>query len=174
MHVTDHLNSAEVVARMKQSKDIPEFKRWQIIHLAQSKASASEIADTVATTAGTIRQYIHTYNHEGIEGYIPTKRGGRRFGLLSLEQEERILTEHVIHAQKGEIVTTRYLKPIFEKEIGKLVSMDYLQDVMKRHGWRMIIPRPHHPQSNQDMQEEFKKKHSGDSKSTDKKYTSKG
>ena len=174
MHVTDHLSSVEVVTRMKESKDVTEFKRWQIIHLAQSKISAPKIAHTIATTAGTIRQYIHKYNHEGIKEYIPAKRGGRRFGLLSLEQEKKILTEHVSQATKGEIITTRYLKPIFEKEIGKPVSMDYLQDVMRRHGWRMIVPRPHHPQRNQDIQEEFKKKYSGHSKPTDREYTNKG
>lgn len=80
--VKTHLVSEEIQRRMKEATTVSEFKRWQIVHLALQKKESKEIASTVGMTTGVVKQYIYIYNHEGPEGYTPSARGGRRFGLL--------------------------------------------------------------------------------------------
>jgi hypothetical protein len=36
----------------------------------------------------------------------------------------------------------------------------YVHDVLKRHGWRKVDPRPHHPKYNIAIQNDFKDKFS--------------
>ena len=43
------------------------------------------------------------------------------------------------------------------KKLGTEVSKDYAYDLLHRHGWRKIEPRPRHPKSDSETQEEFKK-----------------
>lgn len=154
-----HLTSEEIRYRMKEATTVSEFKRWQIIHLALQKKESKEIASTVGMTTGVVKQYIYIYNHAGPEGYTPSSRGGRRFGLLSLEKERELLKLCESRASVGSVITASSLRDTFDKEVGKSVSIFYLYDVLHRHGWRKITPRPRHPKADTKIQEEFKKKY---------------
>jgi transposase len=60
-------------------------------------------------------------------------------------------------ALAGQILSYLDIKKLVEKEIGKVVSDDFIWDLFKRNGWTKHSPRPHHPKRNVDAQEEFKK-----------------
>ena len=44
-----------------------------------------------------------------------------------------------------------------EKKVEQPVSKDYLYDLLHRHGWRKVVPRPQHPQADRKKQAAFKK-----------------
>lgn len=60
-------------------------------------------------------------------------------------------------AKQGKVVIARTIRERVEKELGKKVSKDYTYDLLHRHGWRKISPRPRHPKGDPSLQEEFKK-----------------
>jgi len=153
----NHLNQEELKARMKESEDREQFQRWQSILLTSKGLQADVVADYVGTTPGTIHQWVYRYNHEGPEGFMLHGRGGRRFGLLTSDEEEAFLEEIMPTAKKGRIITAFAVKTRIEQRVGKSVSKDYLYDILHRHGWRKVMPRPRHPKTDMEKQEEFKK-----------------
>lgn len=153
----NHLSQDEIKQRMKASRDREQFQRWQSIFLTEKRLQADRVAEYVGTTKGTVHQWIYRYNHDGPEGFMLRGRGGRRSGLLSFDEEKALLAHIQPLAGKGRIATAFAIKAEIEEKIGKSVSKDYLYDILHRHGWRKVMPRPRHPKADTEKQEEFKK-----------------
>lgn len=104
---------------------------------------------------------------QSISGYIntitmaqmglPCRGGGRRFGYLSLQEEAELLDSIRPIAEKGRILNAFTIKEQIEERLAKKVSKDYLYDLLHRHKWRKVMPRPQHLKADKEMQEEFKK-----------------
>ena len=45
----------------------------------------------------------------------------------------------------------------FEQRVGHKVDDSTIYRLLGRHGWRKLMPRPRHPQADQQAQEQFKK-----------------
>jgi transposase len=153
----NHLEQHELRKRMKASKDREQFQRWQSIFLTGKGLQAGVVAEYVGTTRGTVHQWVYQYNHDGPDGFLLHGRGGRRFGFLAPEEESELLEQALSRAEQGRIVTAFAIKAHIEEKIGRTVSKDYLYDILHRHGWRKIMPRPRHPKADAEKQEEFKK-----------------
>ena len=102
---------------------------------------------------------IQLYNKQGIEWRIYGKWGGRRAERchLSLEAERELLSGIEKEALKGNILTYKQIKSKAEAKVGKPVSDDYIWDLFSRHSWKKKVPRPSHPKSDKQAQEEYKK-----------------
>jgi transposase len=81
---------------------------------------------------------------------------GERFGLLPLDEEQTFLEGLRPTAGRGRILTAFAIQATLEEKIGRPVSEDYLYDLLHRHGWRKVMPRPHHPKADKEQQEDFK------------------
>ena len=153
----NHLSRDELRKRMIESESREQFQRWQALFMASKGLAAGKIAEYVGSTPGTVHQWIFHYNHGGPEGFLLQGRGGRRFGLLSIEEEEALLAELRARAEQGGIVAAFAIRSQVEGKAGKRVSKDYLYDLLHRHGWRKVMPRPKHPKAKKEEQAEFKK-----------------
>lgn len=60
-------------------------------------------------------------------------------------------------AVKGLIKTAADIRKIVEKKVGKIVSDDFLWDLLNRHGWKKKVPRPHHLKKMQRRKASLKK-----------------
>jgi hypothetical protein len=49
------------------------------------------------------------------------------------------------------------LKAAYEKAIGHETSNSTIYNLLARHGWRKLMPRPYHPQRDLAAQHDFKK-----------------
>jgi transposase len=84
-------------------------------------------------------------------------RGGRRRQYLTLEEEKEFLAPFFAQAECGEITTVRQIWQAFEQRIGHEVDDSTIYRLLHRHGWRKVMPRPRHPKSDLETQEQFKK-----------------
>ena len=158
--IFSHLTSDEIKERMLSSKSRQQFQRWQVIYIIVMKGFGAEMtADIVGVSKGTVHQWVHQYNNKGPTALNLQGRGGRRKSLLSWTEEETILEEMKAKAECGQVVIARTIRTRVEKELGREVSKDYTYDLLHRHGWRKISPRPRHPKGDTFVQEEFKKKY---------------
>jgi transposase len=155
--LVNHLNQDEIRDRMVRSKEREQYQRWQTIFLTSKGLQADIIAEYVGTTKGTVHQWVYQYNHDGPDGFTLQGRGGRRFGLLSLEEEAALLDSIRPRAEEGRILSAFAIKEQIEERLAKKVSKDYLYDLLHRHKWRKVMPRPQHPKADKEKQEEFKK-----------------
>lgn len=153
----NHLDHKELKKQMKASTDREQFQRWQAIYLTSKGLSSEIVAEYVGITKGTIHQWVYRYNHYGPGGMLLHGRGGRRFGLLTLDKEKSLLERIRSKAEKGSILTASQVKDHIEKKTGKKVSEDYIYDILHRHGWRKAMPRPPHSTANKEKKEAFKK-----------------
>lgn len=152
-----HLTEKEIRRRMLESQHREEFQRWQSIWLISKGLRAGQVAQYVGVSQGTVYQWIFHYNHEGPEKFRLQGRGGRRFGLLTLEQEAALLESLRAESETGRLVAAFSLRAQVEKKVNQTVSKDYLYDLLHRHGWRKVVPRPRHPQADPAQQAAFKK-----------------
>ena len=156
--VADRLSAAELKLRMLNSKDIQEHKRWQALYIAKTKGlSAGEIADMIGVSVYTINKWVYNYNHKGEQSIYSKPRGGNRTSFLSWEEEEELLQDISQRAERGLLVIVKTIKAEIESKIKHPVSKDYPYDLLHRHGWRRVVPRPKHPKQDPEQQVEFKK-----------------
>ena len=50
-------------------------------------------------------------------------------------------------AEAGQQITVQEIKEKFNKECGKDTGNGYVYSVLKRHGWRKVMPRSKHPKA---------------------------
>jgi transposase len=83
--------------------------------------------------------------------------GGRRYGYMSMDQERQFLSRFFDQASQGGAVNAGEIKRAFEALVGHKVAKTTIYRMLDRHGWRKIMPRPHHPKSDAKAQKGFKK-----------------
>jgi len=155
--IREHVEPSQILRQMRDSETREQFQRWQAIYLVAKGLRVEQAAEYIGVAKGTIYQWIFQYNHQGPESFSLQGRGGRRFGMMSVEEEAGLLDSIRAEAERGEIVGTFWLRELVEKKLGRKVSKDYLYDLLHRHGWRKVVPRPRHPNADLEKQEEFKK-----------------
>jgi transposase len=159
LHLVEHLDDAAINQHLQISRGTPDFVRWQIIYLVQvaNVCSADMIAPVVGLSKPSVYSIVQKYNKQGASALTVRPRGGRRHSLLSLEEEKVLLQTIEEKAAQGLIKTAFDMKAVVEERVGKVVSDDFLWDLLKRHGWKKKMPRPHHPKRDVASQELFKK-----------------
>lgn len=157
--IVEHLSKEELERKMKGADTIEQFRRWQVIFLRQSNPSmpVREVAKICAVAYKTVTQWTWLYNHNKVEDYLLSGRGGRRYGHLSEEAEIKLLEKLKEKAGKGHLITVLAVKKAAEKEVGHELPKDYAYDLLHRRKWRKIMPHTHHPKKDAKAQEAFKK-----------------
>jgi transposase len=156
--VVSHLTAKELKQCLEKAEGREQFQRWQTIYMMHTgRFQAGEVADVVGVAAGTVHQWVFAYNHGGPEALRLHGRGGRRSTVLSWEEEEALLEELREGAEQGLVVVARTVRERVERKVHRPISKDYAYDLLHRHGWRKIAPRPQHPQADPARQAAFKK-----------------
>ena len=115
------------------------------------------MADLLAVSTQAVWKWVGEYNTLGPTGLDRKGRGGRRWGLMSLDEERAFLAEHLAQAESGDLLTAKQLASALEKKLGQEVSIDYIYGLLHRHEWRKLTPRPHHAKQDPALAEAFKK-----------------
>ena len=156
--VLPHLSVEEVQHKIKTATNFRRQQKWMIVYNALvDPREAAEIALHTGTTKRTVHQVISDYNRQGVEAIETPGKGGRRRGYLSLTEEKNFLTQFMDSALTGLITTVTKLKLAYEAKIGQKVDRTTIYRLLKRHGWRKVMPRSHHPDADFEEQEKFKK-----------------
>ena len=85
------------------------------------------------------------------------KQGGRHRESFSPEAEKKLLQPFFAEAQKGGILVVSQIKPALEQALGRSIALATAYNILHRNGWRKLAPDKHHPKSNPEAQEAFKK-----------------
>src|SRR2546428_9253054 len=71
--------------------------------------------------------------------------------------EKALLARFAKAAGAGEMLNIHDLKAAYEKAIGHATSDSTVYNLLHRHGWRKLMPRPFHPKRDLAAQNAFKK-----------------
>ena len=138
---------------------MPEAQRQriQMILLRESGMAQPAIAEAMGVSLSTVNRAHMAYDHGGIKALKPKPSGGRKRENMTLAKEMALLRRFAKAAGAGEMLNIHDLKAAYEKAIGHETSKSTIYNLLARHGWRKLMPRPFHPKRDIAAQNAFKK-----------------
>jgi hypothetical protein len=91
-------------------------------------------------------------------GFVRFPIGGRQRQNMTLPEEKALLAQFAKAAGAGELLNIHDLKAAYEQAIGHSTSNSTIYNLLARHGWRKLMPRPFHPNRDIAAQNAFKKR----------------
>ena len=94
----------------------------------------------------SVNQMCRRYREQGWAEYARNKYTSHRRALTE-EKENEILGRFEKAAEAGQEVTAKEIKAAFDEVRGKNTGSGYIYMLLKRHGWRKVMPRSRHPKA---------------------------
>jgi len=155
---TGHLTLKQIDEKIKATVGFWRVKRWMVIrHAVANPATAKEIGINTGMAEQSVHNLVAAYNREGEKAVETKGKGQRQKANLTLEEEQEFLKPFFEKAEKGQIATTAEIHESLNQHLKKTVHESTVYRLLKRHNWRKIVPRPTHPKTDKEKQEEFKK-----------------
>jgi transposase len=156
--VAPHLSIDEVMQKIKGTVGFWRVQKWLVIYnLLVEPRPLMDIARHVGLAWQTVRNLVSQYNRFGPDAIEGPGKGGRRRAYMDLEAEAEFLEPFFERASTGKVATAMEIKRELERCLGHSVHKTTVYRLLRRHGWRKIVPRPFHVQGKEKEQEEFKK-----------------
>ncbi|EDK82282.1 Transposase, partial [Streptococcus pneumoniae SP23-BS72] len=132
---------------LKDSRTAKYHKRLQIVLFRLMGKSYKEIIELLDCNQTTIWRNVKKYEEFGLDSLLQETRGGRNHAYMTVEEEKAFLARHLKATEAGEFVTIPYFRLIKDLISGlyRSYTRDAFYQLLKRHGWRNIMPRPEHP-----------------------------
>jgi transposase len=153
-----HLSREEIQKKIKTTVGFWRVQKWLVIWNALvDPRPAKEIALHTGLAEQSVHNLISKYNRLGPEALEGPGKGGRRRAYLSWDEEAAFLESFKQAALTGQVATAAEIKLELEKHLGHAVHKTMVYKLLKRQGWRQVVPRPFHVEANRQEQEAFKK-----------------
>lgn len=120
-----------------------------------------EIAYKLGWNRQSVSRMIKRFKEKGLEEYLQNHYKGNHRNL-SQEEEKAALDEVASLAAQGQLVGVEEIRSALEKRLGRQSRTGYVYDVIHRHNWRQVMPRPKHPQAASPEEQETAKKEIGE------------
>ena len=128
-----------------KNQDKRTSKKLRVLLIRLSGASVAETAQRMNCSVRKVSRLISEYKKQGLEEFMRCKYVGGNHRSLSEEEEKEILSQFEKMAEEGHIVTAQDIEKELDKRIGKDTGRGYIYMLLKRHGWRKVMPRAKHP-----------------------------
>jgi transposase len=132
-------------------------QRIQMVLLRESGMTQPSIAAAMGVSLSTVNRAHMAYDGGGLAALKSKPSGGRKRENMALAEEKALLARFGNAAGAGELLNIHDLKAAYEKAIGHATSNSTVYNLLDRHGWRKLMPRPFHPKRNLAAQNAFKK-----------------
>src|SRR5882757_1966562 len=133
-------------------------ERIQMVLLRESGMTQPVIAAAMGVSLSTVNRAHMSYDGGGIKALKPKPIGGRQRENMTVAEERALLARFAKAAYAGEMLMNVHdLKTAYEDAIGHPTSNSTIYNLLARHGWRKLMPRPFHPKRDLAAQNDFKK-----------------
>jgi transposase len=152
--------SAEELRRKAgRVRDANQSRRLLALASILDGASRSDAARNAGMDGQTLRDWVHRYNAEGVDGLLDRPRSGRepRLNEGQLAEFDRIIETPPDPALDG-VVRWRCcdLKAQIAKRFSVVLSERSVGRILNERGFRKLSARPKHPEVNTAAQEAFR------------------
>lgn len=134
-----------VVELMEQIRDSNVYRKLQVIQLKMENYRNPEISAITKYSASRISALVSVYVREGLSYFRQENRKGGNRRNVSYKEEAALLAKFQEAAQKGILVTVQEIRAAYDQLIGHESAQGTIYKVLKRHGWRKLMPRSKHP-----------------------------
>ena len=151
----------------KQIRELKTALRWkipgaqrqriQMVLLRESGMTQPAIAEAMGVSLSTVNRAHMAFDQGGIKALKPKAIGGRQRENMTVVEEKALLARFAKAAGAGEMLNIHELKAACEKANVHETSNSTIYNLLNRHGWRKLMPRPFHPKRDPAAQDAFKK-----------------
>jgi Winged helix-turn helix/Protein of unknown function (DUF3489) len=139
----------------------PTSSRTRRQRPTSSGRPTSPISRRSAGGGSTCRRFSMTSPATSSPGSVKALKskpsGGRKRENMTFTEEKALLGRFANAAGAGEMLNIHDLKSAYEKAIRHETSNSTIYNLLARHGWRKLMPRPFHPKRDIAAQNAFKK-----------------
>lgn len=140
----EEFEQVNVLSKLNRDKDVE--RRLRVIIMRYQGLKDREIAEKVGITHNYVSELCKMFKQMGAEKFAQRKYTSHNHAM-SKEEEAQILEVFRDRAERGEVVCAQEIKKVFDERRGKDTGRGYIYGVLKRHGWRRIMPRSRHPKA---------------------------
>ncbi len=134
----------EIKAVRKQNQNKKIEKRLQVLVMHGEGKTQKEMQAATGFSRSYVNKIIKTYLEEGISAVGEAHYKGNRRNM-SIEEEEALLAPFIAEAEAGQMVEVSKIKAAYVEKVGHEIGGGQIYYVLKRQGWRKVMPRSQHP-----------------------------
>ncbi len=132
--IKDWLSITKMFQWVQNAPDESVYKCRMAIWLTHTgKLHAGKVAGILGVSKQAVWLWIRQYNEIGPSGLERPGRGGRRWGLLSLQEERKLLTPILRQTRSGHPITPQIVQALVEKKLQRKVSKSYIYKLLNRN-----------------------------------------
>lgn len=149
---------ATIEALYKQEKDAHHARRLQAIYLSLKHERVARISQTTGLSVEWTRALIRRFNRDGVLGLRADRgsNGGHNKFLNDAHKEELIKALSTPRTD-GNLWNSVTVAQWMSERCGRTVDPRRGWEYLKRCGFSLKVPRPHHTKADKEKQEAFKK-----------------
>jgi transposase len=139
--------------------DCAQSRRLLALASILDGASRAQAAKNAGMERQSLRDWVHRYNAEGVEGLRDRPRTGRKphLGNAALTEFDEIAATQPDPVRDGVVRWRRRdLKEVIAKRFGIAISERSVGRILRERGFRKLSVRPQHPEADLGAQEAFK------------------
>jgi transposase len=121
--------------------------RLLVIALKSEGKTTKEIAEITKFSTRQVLRIVKKCEEKGVKALLEERRGGANNKRVTNKQERRFFKKYKEKAKTGEIITALEMRKEFQEEFGVEITKSGFYRLLKRHGWRKIMPELQHPKS---------------------------
>lgn len=154
------LTAAELRSAATKAKNVAAARRMLCLAMVLEGCDRTAAAKTCGMDRQTLRDWVHRYNAEGLEGLYDRKPPGARPKLTA--EQTAVLVDMIETGPDPDVhgvVRWRRtdLRDELQRQFGVELHERSVGKVLTRLGYRRLSVRPRHPEANEEAQEAFKK-----------------
>jgi transposase len=133
--------------------------RLLALRYLQEGRGVKETASLLFKTEYTIREWVHLYDEEGLDGLLSIRSGRGRRAKLSSSDESLLKDEiaHLTDSLKGGRVRAEDIRALIRDKFKVDYGLSAIYPLLHRLGYSWITARSIHPKADKSLQESFKK-----------------
>jgi transposase len=154
------LTVAELRSAARKSADPAQVRRLLAIALVLDGGSRSQVAEQTGMDRQTLRDWVHRYNDEGIDG-LRSRSSPGRVPFLTAEQKAELKALVIKGPDPERDKVVRWRCADLRKEIARRFAVEVHESTvgkwLHQFGLTRLQPRPFHPKKDAAAQEAYKK-----------------
>ena len=133
-----------IVEAENATQDKQISRKLKALMLRYEGLNNAEVGKRLGLCSVRISQLVSEYKKKGLDAFIQKKYGGNHRNMSESEEAE-LLEKFKQQAEKGKVIVAREIKTVFDEKLGRDTGRGYIYMLLKRHGWRKVMPRSRHP-----------------------------
>jgi transposase len=154
------LTAGDLRRAAARAENVAAARRMLALALVLEGASRAEAARAAGMDRQTLRDWVHRYNAEGLDGLNDRPRPGRPPTLTAAQQAELVaLVEAGPDPVRDKLVRWRRadLAAVIQARWGVALAERSVGALLNRQGYKKLSVRPQHPEVDDAAQAAFKK-----------------